>query len=215
MTFPVRKLYALTVVGLALWSGGWAQHPIITDQDHLAKLFAPIVGDPYLFDGWVRGKVESRNPFFANDSLWFNYDLASGKLVATVDQIKAYLADGREFQSITFYLSNTTLTLEHVSAINDKDMFFDLVKSDHKYSLYKHVRDAIRGRRYAEWFTYYLLFPAPDGSIVKWNVLDKRLILRTFALSPDKKKVADYFSQRKDDTLNESFMRGLVEYLNE
>jgi len=211
----MRKLYALTTVGLALWFGGWAQRPIIPSHDYLQRQFAPIVGDPYLFDGWVRGKVESRNPFFANDSLWFNYDLTSGKLVATVDQVKAYLADGREFQSITFYLSNTTLTLEHVSAINDKDMFFDIVKSDHQYSLYKHVRDAIRGKRYAEWYTYYLLFPGPDGSIVKWNVLDKRLILRAFALSPDKKKVADYFDQRKDDTLNESFLRGLVEYLNE
>lgn len=157
----MRKLCALTAVGLALWSGGWAQHPII------------------------------------------------------IDQVKAYLADGREFQSITFYLSNTTLTLEHVPAINDKDMFFDIVKSDHQYSLYKHVRDAIRGKRYTEWFTYYLLFPPPDGSIVKWNVLDKKLIQRAFALSPDKKKVADYFDQRKDDTVNESFLRGLVEYLNQ
>ena len=60
--------------------------PIIPSQDYLQHQFAPIVGDPYLFDGWVRGKVESRNPFFANDSLWFNYDLASGKLVATVNQ---------------------------------------------------------------------------------------------------------------------------------
>jgi hypothetical protein len=211
----MRKLYALTALGLALGSGGWAQHPIIVDQDRLAKQFAPIAGDPYLFDGWVRGKVESRNPFFANDSLWFNYNLVSQKLVATVDQVKAYLADSREFQSVTFYLSNTTLTVEHVSAINDKDMFFDIVKSDHQYSLYKHVLDAIRGKRYAEWFTYYLLFPAPDGSVVKWNVLDKRLILRAFALSPDKKKVVDYFDQRKDDTINESFLRGLVEYLNE
>ena len=211
----MRKFYALTSACLALWSGGWAQRPIIPSQDYLQHQFAPIVGDPYLFDGWVRGKVESRNPFFANDSLWFNYDLASGKLVATVDQVKAYLADGREFQSVTFYLSNTTLTLEHVPAINDKDMFFDIAKSDHQYSLYKHVRDAIRGKRYTEWFTYYLLFPPPDGSIVKWNVLDKKLILRAFALSPDKKKVADYFDQRKDDTVNESFLRGLVEYLNQ
>jgi hypothetical protein len=211
----VRKLYALTALGLALWSGGWAQHPIIIDHDQLQKQFAPIVGDPYLFDGWVRGKVESRNPFFANDSLWFNYDLVSQKLVATVDQVKAYLADDREFQSITFYLSNTTLTVEHVPAINDKDMFFDVVKSDHGYSLYKHVRDAIRGKRYAAWYTYYLVFPTPDGSIVKWNVLDKRLIQRAFALSPDKKKVADYFDQHKDDTLNESFLRELVEYLNQ
>ena len=189
--------------------------PIIPSQDYLQHQFAPIVGDPYLFDGWVRGKVESRNPFFANDSLWFNYDLASGKLVATVNQITAYIADSREFQSITFYLSNTTLTLEHVPAINDKDMFFDIVKSDHQYSLYKHVRDAIKGKRYVEWYTYYLLFPAPDASIVKWNVLDKRLIQRAFALSPDKKKVADYFDQRKDDNPNESFLRGLVEYLND
>ena len=189
--------------------------PIIPSQDYLQHQFAPIVGDPYLFDGWVRGKVESRNPFFANDSLWFNYDLASGKLVATVNQIAAYIADSREFQSITFYLSNTTLTLEHVPAINDKDMFFDIVKSDHQYSLYKHVRDAIKGKRYVEWYTYYLLFPAPDASIVKWNVLDKRLIQRAFALSPDKKKVADYFDQRKDDNPNESFLRGLVEYLND
>ena len=210
----MRKFYAVTFTCLALWFGGWAQRPITPSQDYLQYQFAPVSGDPYLLEGWVRGKAESRNPFFANDSLWFNYDLTSQKLVATIDKIKAYIADSREFQSVTFYLSNTTLTLEHVSAINDKDLFFDLVKSDHGYSLYKHVRDQIRGKRYVEWNTYYIVFPAPDANIVKLNVLDKKLIQRAFALSPDSKKVADYFSQRKDDYPNEYFLRALVEYLN-
>lgn len=211
----MRKFFALTAVGLALWFSGWAQRPIIPTQDYLQYQFAPISGDPYLFEGWVRAKVESRNPFFANDSLWFNFDLTSQKLVATADHVTAYIADGREFQSVTFYLSNTTVTIEHVPAINDKDLFFDLVESDHRYSLYKHVRDAIRGKRYVEWDTYYILFPKPDGNIVKLHVLDKRLIQRAFALSPDKNKVADYFAQRKDDTPNEYFLRKLLEYLNE
>ena len=210
----MRKFVALTSVGLALWFGGWAQRPITPSQDYLQYQFAPIVGDPYLFEGWVRGKVESRNPFFANDSLWFNYDLSSRRLIATIDKVKAYIADSREFQSVTFYLSNTTLTLEHVPAINDKDLFFDLVRSGNGYSLYKYVRDQIRGKRYVEWNTYYIVFPAPDANIVKLNVLDKKLIQRAFALSPDSKKVADYFAQRKDDNPNESFLRGLVEYLN-
>ena len=211
----MRKLYALTAVGLALWFGGWAQRPITPTQDYLQGQFAPVSGDPYLFEGWVRAKVESHNPFFDNDSLWFNYDLTSQKLIATMDHVKAYIADSREFQSVTFYLSNTTLTLEHVPAINEKELFFEVVKSDRGYSLYKHVRDAIRGKRYVEWDAYYILFPTLEGNIVKLNVLDKRLIQRAFALSPDKMKVADYFAQRKDDTVNESFLRGLLEYLNE
>ena len=211
----MRKLYALTAVGLALWFGGWAQRPITPTQDYLQGQFAPVSGDPYLFEGWVRGKVESHNPFFDNDSLWFNYDLTSQKLIATMDHVKAYIADSREFQSVTFYLSNATLTLEHVPAINEKELFFEVVKSDRGYSLYKHVRDAIRDKRYVEWDAYYILFPTLEGNIVKLNVLDKRLIQRAFALSPDKMKVADYFAQRKDDTVNESFLRGLLEYLNE
>jgi hypothetical protein len=158
----MRKFYALTAVGLALWSGGWAQHSIAPNEDYLQKQFAPVVGNPYLFNGWVRGKVKSRNPFFANDSLWFNYNLASQKLVATVYHVTAYIADSREFQSVTFYLSNTTLTLEHVTAINDKDLFFDIIKSDHQYSLYKRVWK--RGKWYTEWFTYYLLFPTAISS---------------------------------------------------
>lgn len=211
----MRKLIALTSVGLALWFGGWTQRPITPTQDYLQDQFAPVSGDPYLFAGWVRGKVVSHNPFFANDSLWFNYDLASQKLIATVDHVKAYIADSREFQSVTFYLPSTTITLQHIPAINDKDLFFDLVKSDHGYSLYKYVRDQIRGKQYAEWYTYYIVFPDPDANIVKLHVLDKRLIQRAFALSPDKGKVVDYLSQRKDDYPNESFLRGLVEYLNE
>jgi hypothetical protein len=211
----MRKFYAATSACLALWFGGWAQRPITPTQDYLQYQFAPVSGDPYLFAGWVRGKVESRNPFFANDSLWFNYDLVSQRLVATVDHVTAYIADGREFQSVTFYPSNTTVRIEHVTAINDKDLFFELVKSDHGYSLYKHVRDAIRGKRYVEWNVYYILFPTPDGNIVKLNVLDKRLIQRAFALSPDSKKVADYFAQRKDDYPNEYFLRKLLEYLND
>ena len=215
MIFPVRKFCAMSAVGLALWFGGWAQRPITPTQDYLQGQFAPVSGDPYLFEGWVRAKVESHNPFFDNDSLWFNFNLSSQKLVATVDHVTAYIADSREFQSVTFFLSNTTVTIEHVPAINDKDLFFDLVKSDHGYSLYKHVRDAIRSKRYVEWDAYYILFPNRDANIVKLNVLDKRLIQRVFALSPDKNKVADYFAQRKDDTVNEYFLRALLEYLNE
>lgn len=211
----MRKFYAGTSACLALWFGGWAQRPITPTQDYLQYQFAPVSGDPYLFEGWVRGKVESHNPFFANDSLWFNYDLASQKLIATMDHVKAYIADSREFQSVTFFLSNTTVTIEHVPKINDKDLFFDLVKSDHGYSLYKHVRDAIRGKRYVEWDAYYIVFPTLDGNIVKLNVLDKRLIQRAFALSPDKNKVDDYFSRHKDDYPNEYFLRELLEYLNE
>lgn len=187
MTFPMRKFVALIAVGLTWWFGGWAQRPIIPTQDYLQYQFAPIVGDPYLVEGWVRGKVESRNPFFANDSLWFNYDLASGRLIATIDKVKAYIADGREFQFITFYLSNTTLTLEHVPAINDKDMFFDIVKSD-KYSLYKHVRDAIRGKRYAEWYTYYLLFPPPRRQYRQMECIGQEIDPTGFCAQPGQEK---------------------------
>ncbi len=191
------------------------QLTIAPNEDYLQYQFAPVSGNPYLFYGWIKGKVESRNPFFANEPLLLNYNLVSGKLIARVDSVKGYLVDSREFQSVTFYLSHATVTLEHVPAINDKDLIFNIIKSDQKYSLYKYAWEEIRGKRYVEWYTYYILFSPPDINVVKLNVLDKRLIQRAFALSPDKRRVADYFLQRKDDNPNESFLRGLLEYLND
>jgi hypothetical protein len=174
-----------------------------------------VQGSPLLFSDWVSAKVESRSPFFANDSLLFNYDKQRQVLLATLDKHVAYKIDRKEFQRVTFFLNGQPYTFEHVPAINDKDLFQVVVEDSGRYCLYKFSNTAIRGRRYVDWLTYYIVFPFPDMRVVKLEKWDKKLLKRSFALSADAGKVDAFYLQYVDLAPGEEFLRGLVNYLDQ
>jgi len=173
-----------------------------------------VYGTPLLFDGWVKAKVSSHNELFKNDSLLYNFDKASQKLLAT-DKEFEYKVNKKEFQSVTFYNGDLQLTFEHVPAINDKDLFCVLVETDDKYSLYKYIHTIIKGGRYYDWNSYYILFPFPNMQFLRYNYIDKKLIKKAFALSKDNQKVKTYFSLYEADQADEYFLKHLIEYLNQ
>jgi hypothetical protein len=175
-----------------------------------------VSGSPLLFDDWVKAKVVSRSPFFENDSsLLFNFNLATQKLLATVDKKTQYKISGKEFQSVTFYKDDVVFTFEHVPVINDRDLFCEVVKNEGKYSLYSLVNSEIRGYAYTESTVYYIIFPPPDGHVVTFRSMDKRLIRKAFALNPDQQKVEAYLSDHDTEAMNGYFLKKLVEYLDE
>jgi len=175
-----------------------------------------VAGSPLLFENWVKAKVVSHSPFFQNDSsLLFNFDLVNQRLLATVDKQTEYKISRKEFQEVTFYYGDMTFTFEHVPAINDKDLFCEVVKTEDKYSLYALMHSEIRGNSYAESTVYYLVFPFPDVHAVRLKTVDMRVIRQAFGLNPDRQKVDAFFSQHSTEEMNGYFLKKLVEYLDE
>lgn len=189
--------------------------PVAIGPTNANTPYSGVQGSPLLFSDWVPAKVESRSPFFANDSLLYNYDKERQVLLATSDKKIAYKIDRKEFRRVTFNLSGFTYTFEHVPQINDKDLFLVLVEDSGRYCLYKFFNTGIRGRRYVDWLVYYIVFPFPDTRVVKLERWDKKMLQRQFALGADSRKVAAFYSQYEDLAPGEEFLRGLVNYLDQ
>lgn len=178
---------------------------------------APMTNSPILFSDWVKGTIISQNPLFTNDSnLVYNFDKADQKLLATTDRQTQYRVNSKEFQSVTFYYAGQqTLTLEHVPAINDRDLFFRIIKTDDKYSLYYSLHAQVRGRTYVDSREYYIVFPFPDIHTARLRIMDKRLIKKAFALSADEQKVETFLAQHTDEEPSEYFLKELISYLDQ
>jgi hypothetical protein len=175
-----------------------------------------ITGNSLFFNGWVKATVVSHNPFFQTDSMYlFDFDKASQKLLVTRDKSTVYKFDKREFESVTFYSGEYSFTFGHVPAINDKDIFLQIIKNDDKYSLYMLIHNGIRGNSYVDWYSYYILFPVPNARVLKLNVLDQRVLDHTFELGGERQKVDAYYALHVGEAHNEYFIKKLIEYLNE
>jgi hypothetical protein len=204
----VKRTGLFVVIGMTLSSAGWAQRPIPPR--------GAITGNSLFFNGWVKAKVVSHSPFFRNDSMYlFDFDKASQALLVTVDKETVYKINKREFESVTFYSGTSTFTFGHVPAINNKDLFLEIIKNDGKYSLYMLIHNGIRGNSYVDWYSYYIVFPFPDTHAVRLNVLDQKVLDHTFELSGERQKVDAYYSLHTGEAHNEYFLKKLVEYLNE
>jgi hypothetical protein len=168
-----------------------------------------------LFNSWVKATVTWYNPLLRNDtSLWFDYDKASQRLLVTTDKKTEFLFDKREFQSVTFHLGISAFTFLHVPAINEKDLFCELVRSDRRYSLYKAIHPRVWKDGYLDWSEYYIVFPFPHVRVLKLTAPDKWTLDRAFGLDADKEHLDRYYTLHRDEEQGEHFLKGLVEYLN-
>ena len=209
------KKTTLLFIGALLSAAGQAQD--ILPVNELPIELPMSAGDNALvFNNWVRASVVSHNPMLHNDSsLWFDFDRASQELLVTVDKKTAYGVDRREFISVTFHLGISAFTLTHVPAIDEKEVFYEMVHSDRRYSLYKTLRsDPLKKGGFQDWSDYYILFPFPNVRALHLNAVDQRMLDREFD-GRDRQKLDRYFLLHADEELGEHFLKGLIEYLNE
>ncbi|HEV3411592.1 MAG TPA: hypothetical protein VG101_03895 [Puia sp.] len=188
---------------------------ILPVNDLPFELPVPDFHSTLLFNGWVKAAVLWYNPVLRTDtSLWFDFDKATQRLLVTTDKKTEFLFDKREFQSVTFHLGISAFTFLHVPVINDYDLFYELVRSDHRYSLYKSIRPKVWRDGYLDWNEYYIIFPFPQVRVLKLSAPDKWLLDRAFELSGDKQIVDRYYALHSDEEQGEHFLKGLIEYLN-
>jgi hypothetical protein len=206
---------ALVIIACSLLPAAvWAQD-VLPVNDLPFELPVSNFNSTLLFNRWVRATVEWHNPLLRNDSsLWFDFDKASQRLLVTTDKKTEFLFDRREFQSVTFRLGISAFTFLHVPAINDKELFYELVRSNHGYSLYESIRPRVWKDGYLEWNEYYIVFPFPNVRVLKLSAPDKWLLDRGFELSSDKEKLDRYYALHPNEEQSEHFLKGLIEYLN-
>ena len=184
------------------------------------------VGSRYLFDKWVDGRVmNTDNIIISTDSFLFVYDKIAGKLLATQDKKKVIEVDDAAVKSFTLINGNDTLVFEKLPAVSDHGFFIELVKNKDHYSLYKSLTTKFvkadyftngifeSGKKYDEFvdaYEYYIVLPG--GNDFK-KVTFKRKSVKD-ALTKEDKKVREFFSKSEDGIIDESFLKGLIVFLN-
>jgi hypothetical protein len=186
------------------------------------------VGSPYLFDKWVKGSVTNINDtVVANPTFLFNYNKMTGALLLTQD-MKTYVElDKGTYKAFTLKeASGAEHNFTKVPVINGNTFVETLAKGS-RYGIYKLTKTRYKkadyhsdgltetgdkDNQYIDEFEYYVIsYNTKAPQAVKLS-FKKKVIKEVF--SADAAKVDSYFSQHKDDDLNEDFAKGLVEVLN-
>ncbi|HEY1871938.1 MAG TPA: hypothetical protein VGG71_12825, partial [Chitinophagaceae bacterium] len=153
-------------------------------------------GSLLLFDkGWAHARVElPDNKVLNNDTLFFNYNKMEQTLLVTRDFRTMMTVEKDKFKSVTLFFGDSVFILEHVNLINSRDLFFELLRNDNKYSLYLNILTKFKdvnyrtdglvseGNSYADLINipiYYIVFP--NKQYKKLNSIDKKSILKAFS----------------------------------
>ena len=184
-------------------------------------------GSRYYFRDWVKGTVINAQGQAVTDNFgYYNYDKISRALLITRDRRSMIQVNYADINSFTLKHADTSYVFTKLAQISTKDFFIQLVKPGNKYGLYKAVETKFEksdyrsdglvesGKDYDEYVdhtTYYVT--SPDGKQVKTVELKKKSIRGAFA--DEKDKVNAYFSDHKDQFLNEAFLVGLVNSVNQ
>ena len=133
--------------------------------------------------------------------------------------------DKENFISVTFFMMDSVFILEHVDLISSRDLFFEILRDDNKFSLYKHILTAFTdvnyhsnglasgGNDYAtlvDHTIYYIVFPNKEYK--KLNKADLKSIQKAFKTSPDRDKVESWLTGKNET--GESLLVDLILYLN-
>ena len=176
---------------------------------------------------WAHARVELRDhKILQNDSLFFNYDKMNHTLLVTKDFKSMLTVPKENFNSVTFYLMDSVYVLEHVDQINSRDLFFEILRDDNKYSLYKYIMTAFNDVNYhsngletggndygtlVDHTVYYIVFPNKEYK--KLNKVDVKSIQKAFKSSSDSNKVETWLTG-KGEKGGESLLLDLIIYLN-
>jgi hypothetical protein len=185
-------------------------------------------GSLLLFDkGWAHAKVElPDNKILNNDTLFFNYNKMEQTLLVTRDFRTMMTVEKDKFKSVTFFYKDSVFILKHIKEINSRDLFFELLRNDNKYSLYLNIVTEVKdvnyrtnglvseGNTYTELINhtiYYIVFPNKQNK--KLNSIDRKSILKAFSSVTDKEKVEQWLSD-KNPAGGEAQLMNLITYLN-
>jgi hypothetical protein len=184
-------------------------------------------GSRYLFDTWVKGYVtDNKGNTVNSENYTFNYDKIGGALLLSQDKQTAIAVDKEHVKNFVVYnKADKAMAFEYVPAI-DATHYCEVLATGSKYKIYKFTKtrfikadyknDGISssGNKYDEYVdepAYYVVdakTPAPQKISLK-----NKAIKQVFAADADKVKA--FFTDHKDDDIDEAFLAALGNYLNQ
>jgi hypothetical protein len=184
-------------------------------------------GSRYLYKDWVQGTViNSSGQLIVNKDYQFNYDKMGGGLLATKDGHSAIEIDRDKVRY--FSLADDkgdTITFANIPTL-DKNRYVQVLTEGHKYGIYKtistkferanYTTDGVMSQgnnfdSYTDTYEYYLIDAKTGAS--KKIVLKKKAIK---ALVPaETAKLNKYVADHSADTMDDSYITSLGQYLNE
>ena len=186
-------------------------------------------GSRYLFTGgWARGKVVTMsNSLTDNPHLSFNYDKMNHNLFITEDMRKVLEVEKEQVRAFDLRIDGKEYNFKRISAIDSNQFVQVLSEEPGKYAFYKLTKTRFvksnyhsdgmveSGNPYDEYVDeyYYFLVP-PDGKSYKLITVLKTKALKELLRSDNPRAMA-YISQHKYDPVDEPFLLGMVEYINQ
>jgi hypothetical protein len=185
-------------------------------------------GSRLLFYNWPKGYVIGvYDTLLKNDRLFLNYDKISHVLYFTFDGKTIIKVETSQAREIHFTDGNKQTTLIRVDGIDPKFFFEPLSDSTdvNHYALYRQLRTRFHranyqtdglistGNNYDEYVDEYEYFIVMPGGKLYTPVNLKKKAIRD-ALASAGPNLDAWFSQHKKDEINEAFLKGLVDRLN-
>lgn len=184
-------------------------------------------GKRFLFDEWVSGDsvINMQGSVLNTTAFIFNFDMRTGNLLATLDKINnmAVLPEG----VYSFILTNNgkQYYFQHVKNVDSSKFFLALVRNDTKYSLYKLfkvkfipsdyrndglIQTGNRNDEYKDESEYYIV-DEKSGKTEQVSLKSKAI---KAAFESNVQQVKSFFSDHRNDSIDENFLTGLVRYVN-
>ena len=182
-------------------------------------------GNRYLYENWVDGSVTGVNGVvYESPKFKYNYDKISRKLFLRMDTTTVIELSSGDIAGFNLKSDGKVLVFERLKNSTDLNFYQPVYKNEKGYSLYKLLTTKFNradyqsngivesGNKYDEYVDtkeYFIL--SAKGEMTK-IVFKKKAIEK--ALEKESPKVQAFFSSHKSDTVDETFVKNLLESLN-
>lgn len=183
-------------------------------------------GSRYLLNTYAKGvAIDPNNNVVSDSTSMFNYDKIDGQLMIAKDAKNYLEVDKDKVVGFALKTEDTSFIFLNVPILS-KTNYFLLIANGPKYSAYKAIRAKFvksnyqsnglveTGNDYDEYVdkqTYYWV--NERDSTAGFFELKKKSIKEVF--SAEKEKTEAYFTKHKYDDIDDSFVKGLIRYLNQ
>lgn len=185
-------------------------------------------GRRFLLADWAKGTVTTKQDLvLQNDNLAINYDKLSHDLYYSLDHKTVIEAERSHIKSFHLVASDgATMDFGRLDLVKPEVFFQVFIPFDNThYGLYSLTTTTFKkadyrtdgmvetGNNYDEYVDnvqYYIV--SPGGKEYQPVELKKKSVRAS--LPNAKPKVDEYLSQHKNDDINETFLKGLIEYIN-
>src|ERR1700722_465715 len=184
-------------------------------------------GTRYLFDRWVGGIVtDTGNNIIDNKNYLFNYDKVSRGILMAQDMKSAIEINKDQVKAFVLKDQNGNQYIFELASLINNGNFVEQLAKGNKYILYKSIKTKFTKANYhtdgmtesgnaydehVDEFHYYIsAIGSKDYKEVEFKKKSIKAVLFT-----ETDKLNNYFSQHSEDPIDETFLKGLITFLNQ